>query len=179
MNGRAGRRRLAAPVLLLLALALAGCREKAPSGPSAEELAYQFRDVYPYPAVTGGGSPEEAAMLRPLRDAYLTYIERVDFNAAAAQFAEVAEKHPDLTEARLLQGISLVLAERPGEAIQVLTPVVEQYPGYPVSRWFLGQALFSAGRHEEALEQMREVRAIGGEYSEKAAQVLATHDGGG
>ena len=174
------RRRAAAALAALLALALLapGCRKKDEGPqPTAEELAYQFRDVYPYPAITGGGSPEEAQQLRPLRDAYLTYIEAKDFNAAAAAFAEVAKDYPELTEARLLQGISLELAERHGEAIQVLSGVVEEYPGYPVARWFLGQAMFSSKRKAEALEQMREVRAIGGEYSQKAAMILAAKGG--
>ena len=174
-GGSARAPRLALRLSLALALALAllpaGCGKKDP-GPTAEELAYRFRDIYPYPAITGGGRQDEAGSLRPLREGYLTYIEGLDFDAAAAEFARVARVNPGLTEARLLQGISLVLGGRTAEAVPVLEQVVDEFGSFPPARWFLGQALFSEGRSEEALEQMRGVRDLGGEYADEAAEIL-------
>jgi tetratricopeptide (TPR) repeat protein len=162
-----------AAALLALLVTVACGRDP---GPTAEETAYRFRDIYPYPAITGGGAEGESGLLAPLRPGYLVYIEGQDFDAAAAEFARVAAAYPDLTEARLLQGISLVLGGRTAEAIPVLEDVVAQYGGFPAARWFLGQALFSEGRTDEALQQMRAVRDLDGEYADWAAEVLAAGD---
>lgn len=158
------------PALLILAAAFTGgCARRAPK-PTPEEMAYRFRDVFPYPAVTGDG--DDTSRLAPLLDGYLIYIGAKDFPAAAASFERAVKAHPDLTEARLLQGISLVLAERPKEAIAPLEAVVAERPQYAPGRWWLGKAYFQSGRHDDAMAQIREVAAAGGLYSKEARLVL-------
>jgi hypothetical protein len=150
-----------------------GCARDA--GPSAEELAYEFRDIYPVPAITGSGAEGESEMLRPLHSGYLTYISGEDFDGAAAEFARVGKAHPELIEADLLQGISLVLAGRSAEAVPVLQAVVESHGHFPPARWFLAQALFSEGRGAEAMEQMNEVRLLNEDYAAEATQIVEAH----
>jgi hypothetical protein len=169
------RRRSAALARVALTLTLAfglalGCH-RTPS-PAPEDVAYRFRDVFPYPAITGGGDVE-APELRPLLDGYLLYVGREDFSAAAAEFDRVAARHPDLLEARLLQGISLVLAAREAEAVPVLEGVVAARPAYAPARWYLGSALLALGRRADGLAQMEEVRNLGSVYADEASQVLA------
>jgi tetratricopeptide (TPR) repeat protein len=162
------RHRVLTSVLVLLAAFASGCHREKKLTPA--ETAYQFRDVFPYPAVTGDG--DDTSRLAPLLDGYLTYIGAKDFPAAAASFEKAAKAHPDLVEARLLQGISLVLAERPAEAIAPLESVVRETPNYPPAKWWLGKAYFQAGRHDEAMAQIREVASAGGLYAKEARAVL-------
>lgn len=163
----------AAGALLACGLLLAGCAKDP--GPTAEELAYEFRDIYPVAAITGSGAEGEAELLRPLHSGYLTYISGEDFDGAAAEFARVAQAHPELIEAELLQGISLVLAGRTAEAVPVLQGVVDSHGHFPPARWFLGQALFSEGRTDEAVEQMNEVRLLNEDYAAEATQIVEAH----
>ena len=156
-------------ILLAAAVLAPGCRHETKLTPA--QTAYQFRDVFPYPAVTGDG--DDTSRLAPLLDGYLVYVGAKDFPAAAASFERAAKAHPDLVEARLLQGISLVLAERPAEAIGPLESVVREEPGYPPARWWLGKAYFQAGRHDEAMAQIREVASAGGLYAKEARAVLS------
>lgn len=163
---RAPRTALAA----LAVLSLAACGDPAPA-PTPEAVAWELRDVFPYPVVAGGGA--EAPELAPLLDPYLVYIGREDFDGAAAGFAAAAEQNPELLEARLLQGISLVLADRDREAVPVLRQVVSERPAYAPARWFLAQALLVLGRREEAFIELREVAVLGGPYADEARSVLA------
>ena len=160
----------------LVALALLGgasCRKKPKL--TAAQQALVLRDVFPYPVITQSDT-DEGARLVPLREPYLLYISEKNFNAAAQQFDAVAKAHPDVPEARFLEGVSLVLAERPADAITVLEPFVASTPSYSPARWFLGQAYFAVGKDEEALEQMRAVKAAGQLYAEDAAKVVAAAD---
>lgn len=162
------RYRLLTTLLLAATAFVPGCRREPNLAP--EQTAYQFRDVFPYPAVTGDG--DDASRLAPLLDGYLTYIGAKDFPAAAASFERAAKAHPDLTEARLLQGISLVLAERPVEAVAPLQSVLREHPNYAPARWWLGKAYFQSGRRDEAMAQIREVASAGGLYAKEARLVL-------
>jgi len=162
------RYRLLTTLLLVATAFVPGCRREQKLTP--EQTAYQFRDVFPYPAVTGDG--DDNSRMSPLLDGYLIYIGAKDFPAAAASFERAAKKHPDLVEARLLQGISLVLAERPAEAIAPLESVVRETPQYPPGRWWLGKAYFQAGRRDDAMEQIRDVASAGGLYANEARMVL-------
>lgn len=161
------RMRVAAALLPLALLAAVGCQERK----TPEETAYEFRDVFPYPAITGDG--DDTSRLAPLLQGYLIYIKREDFSAAAAEFERVARKHADLPEARLLQGFSLVLADRPADAIPVLEAFVAETPGYAPAHWFLGQAYFSVGRRDDAMASMRTVASLGSLYAAEARKVLA------
>jgi tetratricopeptide (TPR) repeat protein len=162
------RCRLLGTILLAAAAIAAGCRHETKLSP--EQVAYRFRDVFPYPAVTGDG--DDTSRLAPLLDGYLIYVGAKDFPAAAASFERAAKAHPDLVEARLLQGISLVLAERPAEAIGPLESVVREQPDYAPGRWWLGKAYFQAGRHDDAMAQIRQVASAGGLYAKEARAVL-------
>ena len=167
---RARLRLTLASALALGALTGAGCHRKRVHRPSAEETAYQFRDVFPYPAITGDG--DDTTRLQPLLDGYLIYIGDKDFDAAAAEFAKVAKQHPDLGEARLLEGISLELAGHAAPAIPLLQGVVAERSQYAPAHWFLGKALFESGRHDEAMSEMRTVSTLGGLYAKEADKVL-------
>ncbi len=162
------------PRLLGLAIALlvlgGSCRREEPPRLTPAETAYQFRDVFPYPAITGDG--DDSSRLAPLFDGYLIYVGAQDFPAAAAAFEKAAKEHPDLLEARLLQGISLVLAERPQEAIAPLESVARERPEYAPGRWWLGKAYFQTGREAEAMREIAEVKALGNLYAKEARLVL-------
>jgi thioredoxin-like negative regulator of GroEL len=160
--------RLAALIALPLALAATSCKRTPPQR-TPEEVAYQFRDVMPYAGVTEGADAER---LSPLVSAYLTYISAKDFDAAAQQFEAVARRHPDMTEARLLQGISLVLAERPTDAVGPLESVVKDTPRSGAAHWWLAKALFQTNRRDEALAHVRQVADLGGPYTAEAQRVL-------
>jgi Flp pilus assembly protein TadD len=166
-------RRDATAVLAALTLGLAtSCKEEPPRR-TPEEVAYEFRDVMPYPGITEGS---EAESLAPLVSPYLVYIQGNDFPRAAAEFGAVAKAHPDMAEARLLQGIALVLAERPQDAIEPLESVVKASPRNAPARWWLAKALFQTGLRDQALIHVREVAAANGPYEREASRVLAAVD---
>ena len=167
MTRRAG----GALAALLLLAAPPGCRpSRTPSVPPAEQ-ARKFLDVFPYPALSQADS-DIHARLAPLQAGYLIYIQATDFPAAAAEFARVARENPGMVEARFLQGVSLVLAERPAEAVPVLEGVVKESPAYAPGRWFLGQGYFAIHEDAKAMEQMREVAALGELYAAEARKVV-------
>lgn len=152
------------------------CRSAREPRVAPGEQARRFLDVFPYPALSATDS-DVHARLAPLQAGYLIYIRAADFPAAAAEFERVAREHPDMVEARFLQGVSLVLADRPAEAVPVLEGVVAEAPAYAPGRWFLGQAYFAVREDDKALAQMREVAALGELYSTEARKVLAAAAG--
>ena len=156
----------------LLVFGLPGCRSPEPPRLPPREEALRLLDVFHYP-VLSETDKDVHARLAPLQPGYLIYIGRTDFPGAAAEFARVAREHPDMVEARFLQGVSLVLADRPADAVPVLEGVVRESPAYAPGRWFLGQAYFAIHQDEKALEQMREVAALGDLYAPEARKVVA------
>ncbi|MEM7244225.1 MAG: tetratricopeptide repeat protein [Acidobacteriota bacterium] len=162
-------------VLLCLGVATTACRRES-TPKTARDWARALLDKYPYPAVTGADGQGEDGRLAPLLDSYLLYLSAEsdeELLAAAASFDEVVTEIPDLTEAHLLRGVCLVLAQRHQEALAPLEAVVAEAPRFPPARWFLAQALFGLGRDEEALGHLPVIVEIGGEYAPEADQILA------
>jgi hypothetical protein len=154
----------------------AACRKEPEPKVTYAQEALKFLDVFPFPALSGADK-DDGQHLSPLQDGYLKYISR-DFTASAAEFHRVAAEHPDLVEARFLEGVSLVLGDRPAEAVPVLERVVAEAPRYAPGRWFLGQAYFATQAEAKALEQLREVEALGSEYAAEARKILASRSAG-
>ena len=159
-------------VTLVVVVIAGACVRKAPPRPTAKETAYKFRDIFPFPVIGDEGLTE-------LQKGYFIYAKGEDFNAAAAEFERVARQHPQMTEARLLQGIALVLADRDADAIPLLEGVVVERPGYAPAQWFLGQAYFAVGRDADAIDKMKTVVSINGLYAKEAHAVLDARDGHG
>jgi Flp pilus assembly protein TadD len=84
-----------------------------------------------------------------------------------------------MAEARLLQGIAQVLAERPGLAIAPLESVVKEAPRSSSAHWWLAKALLMTQRRDEAMPHLREVVSLGNDYATEASKVLAAAEPAG
>ncbi len=80
-----------------------------------------------------------------------------NLETAAAEFAKIAETHPDIPEVHLALGGTLMTLKRPAEAIPALKKAVALQPGNVNTYTQLGLAYFQAGKPRKAKQMFKRV----------------------
>jgi hypothetical protein len=113
----------------------------------------------------------EAAYIAALRDLYTDF--RVEeswkyFKSYADKLSEIASVYPKDLEARVFEGLALILAQQPGDvhliemkqAVKVLQPLLQQYPDHPGIAHYLIHACDTPGLAQEGLQAARRYAKI-------------------
>jgi tetratricopeptide (TPR) repeat protein len=113
----------------------------------------------------------EAAYIAALRDLYTDF--KIDdswkyFKSYADRLSKIAAMYPKDLEARVFEGLALILAQQPGDvnltemrqAVKVLQPLLQQYPDHPGIAHYLIHACDTPGLAQEGLEAARRYAKI-------------------
>jgi hypothetical protein len=113
----------------------------------------------------------EAAYISALRELYTDF--KTDdawkyFRSYADKLSRIATSYPKDLEAKVFEGLALILAERPGDpnlteskqAVNLLQPLLLQYPDHPGIAHYLIHACDTPGLAEEGLEAARRYAKI-------------------
>ena len=113
----------------------------------------------------------EAAYIAALRGLYTDFKVEESwkyFKSYADKLSEIASMYPKDLEARVFEGLALILAQQPGDvhliemkqAIKVLQPLLEQYPDHPGIAHYLIHACDTPGLAQEGLKAARRYAKI-------------------
>jgi tetratricopeptide (TPR) repeat protein len=113
----------------------------------------------------------EAAYIAALRELYTDF--KIDgswkyFKSYSDKLSKIAATYPEDLEAKVFEGLALILAERPGDvsltelkqAVKVLQPLLQQYPDHPGIAHYLIHACDTPGLAEEGLPAARRYAKI-------------------
>jgi hypothetical protein len=113
----------------------------------------------------------EAAYIAALRELYTDF--KIDdawqyFKSYADKLSKIAAMYPEDLEARVFEGLALILAQRPGDvnltemkqAVKLLQPLLLQYPDHPGIAHYLIHACDTPGLAQEGLEAARRYAKI-------------------
>jgi len=113
----------------------------------------------------------EVAYIAALRDLYTDF--KTDdswkyFKTYADKLSNIAATYPMDREAKVFEGLALILAQQPGDvnltemkqAVKVLQPLLQQYPDHPGIAHYLIHACDTPGLAEEGLEAARRYAKI-------------------
>jgi tetratricopeptide (TPR) repeat protein len=113
----------------------------------------------------------EAAYITALRELYSDF--KIEdswkyFKSYADKLSEIAAMYPKDLEARVFEGLALILAQRPGDvkltelkqAVNLLRPLLLQYPDHPGIAHYLIHACDTPGLAQEGLEAARRYAKI-------------------
>jgi serine/threonine-protein kinase len=104
--------------------------------------------------------PGEFAVYAPLEKAL--YLHKPPLADEAVRFATAATAaRPRSPSAHLELGVALVLAGRPGEAVDAFAEAVRRRPDWAVARYDLGGALLRDGRPVDAVKHFQEAVRLG------------------
>lgn len=137
-----------APILVVAVLFFTGCAVEPPLRQSSFDRFADLRAaVAPSaPELRNGDTDDEAEI--QYRAAFVFY-RRSRWDHAIPAFAEVLEYDDDRDDARFYLAVSLVMADRNGEALPLLEELLETPYEMP-ARPLLARVLFRQGRRTEA-----------------------------
>ncbi len=151
---------LAAAAVVLLVLRFQAAADRyAPLGAVAEPPIYLGVQVR-------GGADRGAARFQAAMDAYA---ER-RYAVAAAGLEAALAAGVDVAPAEFFRAASLLMLNRPGEAVEAYNKVVAlgETPYLTESHYYLAKALLRLGRADEAREELRRAAARGGDVGAQA-----------
>jgi len=113
----------------------------------------------------------EAAYIAALRELYTDFKTEDSwkyFKSYADKLSEIAATYPNDLEAKVFEGLALILAEQPGDpnltelkqAVNLLQPLLLQYPDHPGIAHYLIHACDTPGLAQEGLEAARRYAKI-------------------
>lgn len=113
----------------------------------------------------------ESAYIAALRELYTNFkIEKswTHFKLYADKLSRIAATYPNDLEAKVFEGLALILAQQPGDlnltelryAVTLLQPLLRQYPDHPGIAHYLIHACDSPGLAHEGLEAARRYAKI-------------------
>jgi tetratricopeptide (TPR) repeat protein len=113
----------------------------------------------------------EAAYIAALRELYTNF--KIDdswkyFESYADKLSQIAAMYPNDLEAKVFEGLALILAQQPGDvnitelkkAVFVLQPLLQQYPDHPGIAHYMIHACDTPGLAHEGLEAARRYATI-------------------
>ena len=119
----------------------------------------------------GEKDAREAAYVAALRELYTVF--KTDdawkyFKGYADKLSKIAATYPNDLEAKVFEGLALILAQQPGdpnltelkEAVRLLQPLLLQYPDHPGIAHYLIHACDTPGLAQEGLEAARRYAKI-------------------
>ena len=98
-----------------------------------------------------------------------------NFSKAVEKLSEVTEALPEFGEAYFYLGISYLMIEDEGRAIDALRKSAVLLKGYPFgeqSHWYLGMAYLKLGKGGHALEEFQKVIDLKGVYEAQAERMI-------
>lgn len=177
----AGRRQLnwqwgmAAAALLLLVTSsifyFAGL-DRSPSREAVLQRLASVEEPPPYvPSIIRGGEQNQA--LQRFQEGMNAYVQG-DYRAAAGSLQDAVALNPGHLPSRFYLGISHLMLEQPGDAINHLGAVIDAGPNPYVeeAHWFVSKAYFKKNDVAQARAHLQAVIAMSGAYQEDAKGAL-------
>jgi len=156
--------RIVVRIIVVLALALAGCAT-APSAPPATGARPPDAPAAPPVAVPSPPAPSSPAPVPPpaALERGRALLARGEMVAAAAAFREALRAQPDLVEARAGLGVALAAAGDLDAAVEELRAGLRRQPEAPALRLALARVLVARQEWPAAREELEHVLAAAAE----------------